>query len=457
MLQHRLLLLCRLCCACAALLLAACGSVKYTVDDGRPVDATLLANIRQLGEGERVLRPAIWRTRQLADQECSRQWELPFSVASSYDLKEDERVAWVRALQVDERLTVVSAIPESGLENGDKLVALDGYERQDSAKMLEKLQDLRDAGRPFPVRTARGRTLTVTPFSICRGYARLAPVNDPRLQDYHWLASVHPLDIFTPRLTPDEALWIVLWTQGLSEEGGARMKTFHYSKKFVLTLIDIATFAVGLNGAAQAAKVAADQAMTSAANAATRAASEQAARQLLENAAKNAAESAAKEYAQRVGEEVGKNVGKQVGSAVTESFVARAGFSVSSLSWVASTVFDQADAWAFERMRRLDANPVAGATLHRKLVERGLLNNAFALDDERMGSLAIAARQSQHEAMLLAAIRGASLESFALQLVDMPSASHPESLFEMTSASEAALPAGPLPAEQAMPADSDKI
>lgn len=211
--------------ALASLLLGACGTVRYTVDDGRKVNETLLANLRALGHGERALRPAIARSAALGDPDCSRQWELPISVATSYEWEEDDRVAWVRALQVDERLTVVAATPDSGFAPGDKIVEIDGYKRRDSNKMLAELASLRDDGKAFPVRTAAGKTLTLKPFQVCRGYTRLAPPVTPGYQDFHWLMSVHPLDIFRPQITPDEALWMVLWTQGLSEEGGARMKT----------------------------------------------------------------------------------------------------------------------------------------------------------------------------------------------------------------------------------------
>ena len=53
--------------------------MKYTVDDGRKVNETLLANLRLMGHGERALRPAIVRSAALKDPGCSRQWELPRS------------------------------------------------------------------------------------------------------------------------------------------------------------------------------------------------------------------------------------------------------------------------------------------------------------------------------------------------------------------------------------------
>ena len=80
------------------MLLGACAGPKLTVDDGRKVDEELLANIRTYGAGERALRPAIARSAQLKDKDCDKQWELPFSVASAYDLPQTDRVAWVRGL-----------------------------------------------------------------------------------------------------------------------------------------------------------------------------------------------------------------------------------------------------------------------------------------------------------------------------------------------------------------------
>ena len=389
--------------------------MKYTVDDGRKVNETLLANLRLMGHGERALRPAIVRSAALKDPGCSRQWELPFSVATSYDWPADDRVAWVRALQVDERLTVIAAAQDSGLQIGDRLVELKGYRKDDANKMLLELAELRDDGEPFPVRTAAGRTVTVKPFEVCRGYTRLAPPLTPGYQDFHWLMSIHPLELFVPQISADEALWMVLWTQGLSEEGGARMKTYHYSKEIVSTLFDIASLAVGVNAAAQAAKVAANQAAQAAATAA--------AKQALQEAARSLAEQASREYVQRVGEEVGKAVALQAGNVLRDTFMMRVGLSVSSLSWVATTVFDYADRWAYDRIVAVGGDPMAGATLHQKLLDRGLVNNAFVLDEERLKSFAALARQTQREEMLAAVLKGASLEVFALKLTDLPSAS----------------------------------
>lgn len=431
--------------ALASLLLGACGTVRYTLDDGRKVNETLLANLRALGHGERALRPAIARSAALGDPDCSRQWELPISVATSYEWEEDDRVAWVRALQVDERLTVVAATLDSGFAPGDKIVEIDGYKRRDSHKMLAELASLRDDGKAFPVRTAAGKTLTLKPFQVCRGYTRLAPPVTPGYQDFHWLMSVHPLDIFRPQITPDEALWMVLWTQGLSEEGGARMKTYHYGKEIVTTLFEIASLATGLNAAAEAAKVAVNQAAQAAAAAATKAAGEAAAKAALEEAARKLAEQAAQDYVRKVGEEVAKSVGRQAGNVLRDTFMARVGMSVSSLSWVATTAFDDADRWAWDRIGKLGGDPLAGATLHQKLLDQGLIANAFVLDEERLVRYSTLARQTQREDMLAAVLKGASLEAFALRLTDLPSASDEGAGLAMISESDQASAAVPPP------------
>lgn len=410
--------------AASFLLLQACGTVKYTEDDGSPVDEALLSNIRLYGQGERTLRPAIARSSKLKDKDCSKQWELPFGVATSYELEKQDRIAWVRGLQVDERLSVVSATPDSGLFVGDKLVELDGYSKENTQKMLERLADLRESGDPFEVVTARGKKVLITPFEVCRGYAKLAPVTSPYTQEYHWLASVHPLEIFNPALTEDEALWMVLWTQGLSEEGGAKMKTFHYSKKTILTLIDIATLAMGVNGIVQAGQAAANQAIVSASNAATKAASEEIAKQAAEAIAKKAAEAAAKEYLQRAGEEIGRSIVKQTSMIAAESFASRMGMSLSMLSRVAATNFDDADTWAFERMIALGADPYAGASLHRKLLDQNLTRNAFIFDEERLTHLQEFTRPMRREADFMAAVRGEA--QAATLITEMPGAERDE-------------------------------
>ena len=238
--------------ALLALLTGCASGPKFTVDDGRPVDETLLAGMRAYGAGERLIRPAIARSAALKDKDCDKQWELPFAVATSAGWSENDRVAWARALQVDERLTVIAVTQDSPLPLGARIDQVGGQASNDGERLLEWLAEARDTGRPFTVGLPGGKGVRVTPFEVCRGYTRLAPPNTPQLQDYHWLLSLHPLEVTQAEPTPDEALWMVLWTQGLSEEGGARMKTYHYALKIGGTLYNLATLASGVKAAAVA-------------------------------------------------------------------------------------------------------------------------------------------------------------------------------------------------------------
>lgn len=410
-----------LCC----LLLAACAAPKFTVDDGRQVDESLLANIRAYGSAEQSLRPAIVRSAALKDPRCDRQWELPFAVATSYGWEDNDRVAWVRGLRVDERLTVVAAAPNSPLNPGDKLQAVAGRADPDSEALLAKLADARDAGLPFAVTLSSGATRNISPFEVCRGYTRLAPPNTPEMQDYHWLLSLHSLDIAKVQLSEDEALWAVLWTQGLSEEGGARMKTYHYGTKIVGTLYNLATLATGLHGAA----LAAEAAVAAAKIAAKSVASEIVKQQLIEQGRALAI--------QRIREgliDAGKELSKQqVMNGLQAAAVNRS--SLSGVAWIGSTVFDQADQWAFERAGQLGADPLAGLNLHQKLLERRLAGNAFALDVERLEALSKLAQAKGMDGQVQAILRGFKASELAQEIGAMPLATAPET-FAYESASD---------------------
>ena len=415
--------------AAAALLLGGCATQKYTVDDGRPVDPALLRQIHAYGAGERAVRPAIARSRELRDEACDKQWELPFAVASSEAWGEDERVAWVRALGVDERLTVVAAAPESPLQVGERIDMVDGKRHEhDAEAMLELLAQRRDEGKPFKLRTIEMRQVTVQPFEVCRGYTRFAPPSTPELQDYHWLLSLHPLELAQAALSEDEALWVVLWTQGLSEEGGMRMKTWHYGSQIVGTLYNIATLASGLKGAA----VAADAAMQVARNAAAQVASDFLKQQLIEQARAFAAA----QMRDALGEAAAKLARAAMVGAMQQAAVNRG--SLGGVARMAATVFERADQWAFDRMRRLHASPLAGFTLHRKLALAGLAANAFVFDGERLEAIsALAAAQGLEQAMV-AALDGIRPDSLVQEIGAMPLASAPEGF----SYEDAAEPAG---------------
>lgn len=396
-------------------LLAACAGPKYTVDDGRKVNQVLLDNIRSYGDGEKAMRLAIQRAAQLRDPDCSTQWELPFSVESSYQLSDDDRVAWVRALGVDERLTVVGAASSSTLKVGDKIREIDGYARENSEKMMLELADKRDSGKPFDVKLHSGATLRVTPFNICRGYARLAPPATPLAQDYHWLLTVHPLEVAKVDLSNDEALWAVLWAEGVSEEGGARMKTYAYGSKVVGTLYNLFTIASGIQGAAAAANAAVQAAQSAASSVAT----EVLKRQLLDQASA-AATNRMREEATSV---VKKLTQAQVANAMQQAAANRG--SLSGVAWVASTIFEKADAWTYARMEQLQADPLAAFTLHQKLIEKGLTANSMVMDPDRLSALNKLAESRGLREEVVALLQGMRPDDLRIEMAAMPLASAP--------------------------------
>ncbi|WP_199052567.1 hypothetical protein [Aquitalea sp. ASV15] len=429
---------------CSTILLAACSSTAYTVDDGRKVNQQLLSNIKLYGQGERVLRPAIVRSATMNDQQCAKRWELPFSVASSY-LVEDktDRVAWVRGLNVDERLTVVGAAPASGLAIGDKLTQLDGYHTDDSEKMLKKLEALREDGSAFPVVTDKGKTITINPVQVCRGLIRLAPPTAPYSQSFHWEKIVYPLEIFNPALTEDEALWMVVWGQGVSEEGGTRMKSYAAARWVIDKTITVASLAMSGGAIYQAGKAASTQIMAQASSAAAQAATNEIAKQAATEAAKQAAEAAAKAYLEKTAAEISKKVATQTASTVAESYIAREGFAVDLMDRVAATSFDDADAWAYTRMSQLHADQMSGASLHYKLFSHNYIHNPFILDKSRLDSLNSFVKSKNGEAELKSVISGGQKDNIPLLVGDMPEA-NPVKTYEDTM----------LPAATTLPADA---
>jgi hypothetical protein len=404
----RLLLL-----ALLALLTGCASGPKFTVDDGRKVDEDLLAGMRAYGAGERLIRPAIARSAALKDKECDKQWELPFAVATSEGWNDNDRVAWARALQVDERLTLIAVTQDSPLPVGTRLNRIGDRTSDDGEKLLEWLAEARDAGKPFNVGTATAKTVLVKPFEVCRGYTRFAPPNTPQMQDYHWLLTLHPLEVTRAEPTPDEALWVVLWTQGLSEEGGARMKTYHYALKIAGTLYNLATLASGVKAAA----LAAEAPLTAAKSAAANEASEVLKQQLIEQGKALAV--------QRLRDglvDAAQNLSRQQVVNVMQAAAANRG-SLSGISRIAATAFEKADAWAFTRMAALGAPPLAGFTLHQKLVERGLAQNALLFDADRLAALNKVAAARGFEGEITAILGGFRPDALVAEIGAMPLAS----------------------------------
>lgn len=342
---------CALSAVLAAFFLALLGgcATRPTVDDGRALDPHLVSNIRTYGAAAEVIRPAIVRSAAVNDVGCSTQYELPFDVMTSYGVSDDdEKVALLRVLGVTDSLRVIAADPVSGMNKGDIIQRVNGYDGRNSLKMIDMLAQARDDGTPIDITLASGRRVQVFPFRVCRGHVVIASPFDPAVQLYHWTQSVHPLEIFRQELTEDEAEWIVLWTQGLSEEGGARMKTYAF---MVDSFKWIATLGLGMaaSGAATSAR--------GAAAAGTASGGQVAAAQLAGQAA----------------------------SMMTRAAANRA--SLTGVSHAAGGAFDDADAWAYRNIQKLGMNPRAGLTLHQKMVAAGAASNAFLYDDERLDAM----------------------------------------------------------------------
>ena len=414
-------------------LLVGCAAQKYTIDDGRKVDEALLSNIKDFGAGENTIRAAIVRSATLNDPQCSTQWELPVAVSSSYDWREDDRVAWVRGLGVDERLTVVGAAPGSPLKLRDKIVEVGGFTNENTEKMLLALVDLRDHGMPFDVKLSTGEKRRITPVKVCRGYTRLAAPNTPKAQDYHWLLSVHPLEVAKANLSEDEALWLVLWTQAVSEEAGARMKTYHYGTKIAGAVYNLFTIATGLKGAAVAASAIVETAKTAAASAATNL--------LKQQIIDQATALAASRLKDQVLDATHKLALSKAVDGMQQAAVNRG--TLSGVSWVASTKFLEADVWAFERMAKLNANPLSGLTLNQKLLERQLMSNSMALDPERMAALVKLAEGKGLRDEVAKILQGVQPDDILLALAVMPLASSADG-FSYEDMSGASSPGGKL-------------
>jgi len=329
--------------------LAGCAT-KLTVDDGRQLDSRLVAAMEAYGEAAVAVRPATVRSAAMAGSGCDNQYELPFEVMTSYGIDDaDTKVAWARALGIDENLTVIAADRASGLRAGDVIAQVDGYESGNKLRMERKLTEVRDRGEPFALQLASGEQVSISPVRVCRGHVLIAPPLEPGLQSYHWTESVHPLEVFHLPLTVDEAQWIVLWTQGLSERGGARMKTYAFTVGAIKWL---AVLGLGFATSSVAASA--------------------------HGAAAAGGSSAG-------GQVAAAHLAGQAASLMAQSAANRA--SLSGVSSVAAGVFDRADQWAFENMRRLGMNPRAGLSLHEKLVAQGAAANAFLLDEKRLSHM----------------------------------------------------------------------
>jgi hypothetical protein len=97
--------------------------------------------------------------------------------------------------------------------------------------------------------------------------------------------------------------------------------------------------------------------------------------------------------------------------------------SLGGVSRIAATTFDYADNWAFARMAALGAPPVAGFTLHQKLIQRNLFSNAFLFDADRLAALNKVAAARGFEAEVVAILGGLRADTLLAEIGSMPLAS----------------------------------
>ena len=136
----------------------------------------------------------------------------------------------------------------------------------------------------------------------------------------------------------------------------------------------------------------------------------------------------AKNAANRIRDQLSKSVQSLTQAQVVASMqqVAANRGLLGGISRVAATTFDQADGWAYARMKQLKADPLAGFRLHQKLLERSLLSNAIALDPERMESLQALTEKDGRKEDVVAILKGIRPETLDFDVGDMPLASAPQ-------------------------------
>jgi hypothetical protein len=233
------------------------------------------------------------------------------------------------------------------LAPGDMIEEVDCYQTMNAVKLAKRLTQIRDAGTPFDVKLASGRTVRVTPLKVCRGRTLLAlPGKHAEQQGYHWLQTIHPEQIASVPLTPDEAQWVVLWTQGLSAEGSLRMQAYQARDG----MPPPAVVTTGAGPAAAESAFAAGGSFDSTASAVALAQTPLMAARIATAAADNDA-------------------------------------TLYGINRAALSAFPEADRWAFARMPLLGMDPRAAVTLALKLAQAGATRNAFLLDKERQAQM----------------------------------------------------------------------
>jgi hypothetical protein len=334
--------------------------------------------------GEQTLMPARKLASKVIDDSCSKQWNLPVKVASSGIPRrsDDKKSVWENDFGVSKpgskSLTVIAALPETGLVPGDVIIknegdaaAEEGYRRLG----MSWIRDNDDKQEPFEVVTDKGKRAKIEPFQTCKGWS-MVEILDNKLNTTQYASDwvIQPVETFAVDLSPAEAEWIVLWSEGFSAEATTRLQMFKLGKFAVGVAMSntVSSAASGtINSATSAVKNVAQDAAKEAASAASKAAAQEIARQAMAQAKGMIQDAVTKVVATRVAGIVAK---KAVGYAYDPMWNA-----------VAETAFDDADAWAFKKMKALGMDPKAALTLSAKLSEAGVKTH-FVMDENRLAA-----------------------------------------------------------------------
>lgn len=319
---------------------------------------------------------------KVLDDSCTKQWNLPVKVASS-DIprrSDDKKSVWEKDFGVakpdSNSLTVIAALPETGLVPGDVIIKSEGDAAAGFRRLnMSWIRENDDKQEPFEVVTDKGKRAKIEPFQTCKGRS-LPEILDNKLNTAQMASErvFEPVETFVVDMTPEEYVWMTLWTEGFSAEATSRLELFKLGKLAVgLAMSNTVSSAASgtINSATSAVKNVAQDAAKEAASSASKAAVQEIARQAMAQAKGMIQDAVTKVVATRVAGIVAK---KAVGYAYDPMWNA-----------VAETAFDDADAWAFKKMKALGMDPKAALTLSAKLSEAGVKTH-FVMDENRLAA-----------------------------------------------------------------------
>ncbi len=374
-----------------ALAIHSLSAGAYTYFDDKPFEQA-----KQMADAwvksQRLLGPALYRSRHAIDEACDKQWQIPLRTGTSRKEYPAEFFGYLKSEYgfEDRGTTVIYADEQTGLKPLDILVpSSDDPTSEKNIKELSMRENRLlgwnywndDERAPFKVKVGnRDTEVTVTPFKTCKGRVNTWFYPIPAVAILRTFITV-PLMIFDQDITPDEALWMTLWVQGFEFEGQGTLNMLTLTRTFLGAvqgyMVGSATNSViqaGTNGVQAMAKETAQQVAHSTAT--------HAAKQAMIEAAKKQAEQMIQDTTLRA---AATNMATRFGTNVV-------GQKTLSLEMIfAGTVFGKTDVWTFSKMIQLGADPTAAISLHRKLVAAGIQADFFIMDEER---------QKQFDAML---------------------------------------------------------